>query len=107
MTPHEIDVLALAEMRAAGEAHTVLDVREADEVKICALADSLWIPMRFVAEQLDKLPRAHPLVVLCHHGVRSDMMTAFLRHNGFDKAWNLRGGIDAWARLVGPDIPRY
>ncbi|WP_208539256.1 rhodanese-like domain-containing protein [Algihabitans albus] len=93
-------------MRAARIAHTVLDLREPEEMAICALADSLWIPMGSVPEQIDSLPRAHPLVVLCHHGVRSGMVTALLREDGCDNARNLRGGIDAWARLVAPEMPR-
>ena len=104
---YEIDVHALAEMRAAGDAHTVLDIREPVEVAICAIEDSVSIPMQQVPQQLDALPREHPLIVICHHGVRSAMVTDFLRNSGFDNAWNLAGGIDAWAGLVAPDMPRY
>jgi rhodanese-related sulfurtransferase len=35
------------------------------------------------------------------------MVTEFLRDNGFDNAWNLAGGIDAWSRLVESGMPRY
>ena len=104
---YEIDVHALAEMRAAGDAHTVLDIREPVEVAICAIEDSVSIPMQEVSQQLATLPREHPLIVICHHGVRSAMVADFLRNSGFDNAWNLAGGIDAWAGLVAPDMPRY
>ncbi len=104
---YEIDVHALAQLRAAGDAHTVLDIRESVELAICAIDDSVSIPMQQVPQQLDALPREHPLIVICHHGVRSTMVTEFLRNSGFDNVWNLAGGIDAWARLVEPDMPRY
>ena len=104
---YEIDVHTLAEMRAAGDAHTVLDIREPVEVAICAIEDSVSIPMQRLPEQLETLPRQHPVIVLCHHGVRSAMVADFLRNSGFDNAWNLAGGIDAWAGLVEPDMPRY
>ncbi len=104
---NEIDVHALVEMRAAGDAHTVLDIREPVEVVICAIEDSVSIPMQQVPQQLETLPRQHPLIVLCHHGVRSAMVTDFLRNSGIDNAWNLAGGIDAWAGLMAPDMPRY
>ena len=104
---YEIDVHALAGMRAAGDAHTVLDIREPVEIAICALEDSVSIAMQQVPQQLEALPREHPLIVVCHHGVRSAMVTEFLRKSGFDNAWNLAGGIDAWAGLVEPDMPRY
>ena len=48
---YEIDVHALAKMRAAGDAHTVLDIREPVEVAICAIEDSVSIPMQQVPQQ--------------------------------------------------------
>ncbi len=103
----DIDVRALSEARANGAAHTVLDVREPQELAICGLPDSLCIPMQEIPDRLSELPREHPLVVMCHHGSRSDMVAQFLRANGFDNVHNLMGGIDAWAALLEPDMPRY
>lgn len=103
----DIDVGALAQLRRDGTPHTVLDVREPQEVAVCAIEGSLWIPMRQIPRQLEKLPQGKPLIVLCHHGVRSATVTAFLQQNGFSDARNLAGGIDAWARLVETDMPRY
>ena len=103
----DIDVDMLARMRAEGTAHTLLDVREPDEVAICALSDSVEIPMQAVPQHLDELPRDQPLIVLCHHGMRSGMVADFLRQNGFDQARNLAGGIDEWARRFAPEMRRY
>jgi rhodanese-related sulfurtransferase len=47
------------------------------------------------------------LVVICHHGARSQMVVDFLRNAGFDNAVNLDGGIDAWACDVDQSMPRY
>ena len=104
---YDLDVRRLAEMRARGDAHTILDVREPAEVAICALEGSLYIPMQQVPQQIGTLSHDHPLIVLCHHGPRSAMVTEFLRKNGFDNVWNLAGGIDAWASLEEPDMMRY
>ncbi len=103
----EIDVGTLAQMRRDGAAHLVLDVREPQETAICAIGDSLCIPMQEITGQLHRLPQDRPLVVLCHHGARSARVTAYLRQNGFDNAVNLAGGIDAWAALVEPGMARY
>jgi len=104
---YDIDVHTLAGMRTDGIAHTVLDIREHDEVDICSIEDSQWIPMQNIPQRIETLSREAPLIVLCHHGVRSAMVTDFLRNNGLEKAWNLAGGIDAWSRLIEPDMPRY
>jgi rhodanese-related sulfurtransferase len=104
---NEIDVQALARLMSEGVSHTVLDVREPVEIEICAIENSLAIPMQQIPGRLDALPRNHPLIVLCHHGTRSRMVTNYLRGNGFDNALNLDGGIDAWARTIAPGMARY
>jgi len=97
-----ISVRELADMRSAGKAHTVLDVREARELDICRLEGALHVPAR-----TDDLPTNQLLVVICHHGARSQMVVDFLRNAGFDNAVNLDGGIDAWACEVDQSMRRY
>lgn len=107
MQAYDINVHALAGIRSDGAADTLLDIREPDEVGICAIENSLWVPMQQVPEHVEILPREHPLIVLCHRGVCSARAMNFLRISGFDNDWNLAGGIGAWARLVEPGMPRY
>jgi rhodanese-related sulfurtransferase len=102
-----ISVRELADMRSAGKKHTVLDVREARELDVCRLEGALHIPMAEIPAQTDNLPTDQLLVVICHHGARSQMVVDFLRNAGFDNAVNLDGGIDAWACDVDLSMPRY
>ena len=104
---YDIGVHELAEMRAGGAAHTLLDIREPEELAICAISDSVAIPMQRVPGALETLPRDRPVIVVCHHGMRSAVVTGFLRENGFANTWNLAGGIDAWSRHIERDMPRY
>jgi rhodanese-related sulfurtransferase len=39
--------------------------------------------------------------------VRSLKVAAYLRHEGFDKARSLKGGIDEWAKRIDPGMPIY
>jgi rhodanese-related sulfurtransferase len=105
--PDAISVRELADMRGAGKEHTVLDVREARELEICQLEGALHVPMAEIPDRTDDLPTDQPLVVICHHGVRSQMVVDFLRDAGFDNAVNLAGGIDAWACDIDQSMPRY
>ena len=103
--PIEVDaVTAAVQFRESG---TLLDVREPMELDFCKIQRSLIIPMGQVPHRLSELPKDGHLFVLCHHGMRSGQVTAFLRHRGFDNAINVAGGIDAWATQVDPEIPRY
>jgi rhodanese-related sulfurtransferase len=46
-------------------------------------------------------------VVICHHGARSFQVGMFLERRGFARVYNLRGGLDAWAREVDPSMALY
>ena len=102
-----VSVRELADMRSAGREHTVLDVREARELDICRLEGALHIQMAEIPARTDVLPTNQPLVVICHHGARSQMVVDFLRNAGFDNAINLNGGIEAWACEIDQSMRRY
>ena len=105
--PAEISVGDLEAWRQAGRDVAVLDVREDWEVALCALADSLKIPMQQIPARSADLPQDKPLVVMCHHGGRSRQVMLWLRANGFPQAINLAGGIHAWAEQIDPGMARY
>ena len=91
-----------------GELFTLLDVREPWEFEAAHMAEAKLVPMGDVPsrahQELD--PEDH-IVVICHHGVRSMNVTAWLRQQGFEKAQSMRGGIDAWSRQVDGKVPVY
>ena len=102
-----VSVDQLAEWRVANSPHTVLDVREANELAICQIENVLHIPMSQVPSMLEDLPQDRPIVVMCHHGMRSMQVVRFLRNAGRQNAVNLDGGIDAWADRIDTSMRRY
>ncbi|CAO3444799.1 Rhodanese-like domain protein [Azospirillum argentinense] len=105
--PFEMEVEDLDRIRTSGGDPLVLDVREPGEVAICALPDSLHIPMGALPARVGELPRDRDIVVVCHHGGRSAQVTMWLRSQGFSHATNLNGGVDAWARRIDPNMKVY
>lgn len=103
----QIDVETLDRLRRSSGDLTLLDVREPWEREICAIEPSLAIPLGTLPDQLDSVPRAGMVVVLCHHGVRSLRATLWLREQGIPATVNLEGGIDAWADRVDRTMTRY
>ncbi len=92
---------------------TILDVREPSELLLARMRlgrdiDFKHIPMGEMTmranQELD--PDDH-IVVVCHHGVRSANVTAWLRQQGYESSQSLRGGIDRWSRTVDPSVPLY
>ena len=96
----------LKERLDAGDKVLVLDVREPFEWNIANLGGKL-IPLGELSQRVGELNPDEEIVVLCHHGVRSAHAVAFLRNQGFKKAFNIRGGIDRWSTEVDASIPRY
>ena len=84
-----------------------LDVREHSELAICRIEGALHMPMGEVPERHEALPRDAPLIVLCHHGMRSLNIVQYLETKGFQNAINLAGGIHAWAVDVDPGMKQY
>ena len=85
----------------------LLDVREHSELAICRIEGALHIPIGEVPERHEALPRTAPLIVFCHHGMRSLNVVNYLEAKGFENALNLTGGIHAWAAEVDTEIKQY
>ena len=106
MTIPQIQPADLKRMLDAGEPLVLLDVRQPDEHAFCALSDSVLIPLGELAGRVEDVPAGAPVVVYCHHGVRSLTGAAILRRAGIEAA-SLAGGIDRWSVAVDPSVPRY
>jgi rhodanese-related sulfurtransferase len=114
LTPHpdpttaEISPEATAAWLAeAPAAFQLIDCREPDEWALCRIEGATLIPLSQFAERaLPALSPDRPVVVYCHHGMRSLRATQWLRHKGVN-AWSLAGGIDAWSEVIDEDVPRY
>jgi adenylyltransferase/sulfurtransferase len=85
----------------------ILDVREPFEYEIARIENSKLIPLDELPERLGELNQDAEIVAFCHGGVRSARAVEFLRANGFARAFNLAGGIDAWANEIDPTMPKY
>ncbi len=91
-----------------GEAFRLIDVREADEWAVARLPRAELIPLsQFQQRAGAELSPDEPLILYCHHGVRSGRARDYLKARGFANVLNLTGGIDAWAVQVEPTMKRY
>ena len=92
----------------AGEKFLLLDVREPWEFEAARIEGAKLMPMGDVPSRAhQELDPDENIVVMCHHGVRSMNVTAWLRQQGFENVQSMRGGIDAWSRQVDEKVPVY
>lgn len=95
--------------RPGGRTFRLIDCREDDEWCICRLPDAVLVPTSRLGEMAPQVftnTQEH-LIIYCHHGMRSLRVAQWLRQHGFVNAQSMRGGIDAWADLVDPEMARY
>lgn len=88
----------------------ILDVREDPEWDLVRLPGAEHFPLSDAAAWIPRIcaaPGEAPIVVYCHHGVRSARACGLLERAGLASAWNLSGGIDAWSQSVDARLPRY
>jgi len=108
--PLEIDAAEVKRRLDAGEPMFLVDVREPQERAVASIAGSDLVPMRSLPAALGELQRRAaeaPMVVYCHHGVRSLNAAAWLRNQGIENCRSMSGGIDLWSVEIDPRVPRY
>jgi rhodanese-related sulfurtransferase len=90
----------------AGDRPVLLDVREPWEFELASIEGSMLIPMLELEERFTELDPGAETVVICHHGNRSSYVTQALQRAGFEKVFNLEGGLDAYS-FVDESVPPY
>lgn len=108
--PLEISVAEAQLLIAAqGAQLRVIDVRDPDEYALCRLPGAELMPLPVLPSQAaQKLAdQSAPLLLYCHHGMRSARAAALLRELGYAGAISLAGGIEQWAVEVDPTMARY
>lgn len=101
-----VELHAYLQSNSSANPH-LLDVREPWEFEKCHLAGSQLVPMRQIPGALNELDQDQEIVVICHHGIRSRAVAAYLANNQFSRVINLSDGIDQWAKQVDPSMPTY
>jgi rhodanese-related sulfurtransferase len=85
----------------------LLDVREPHEFQYAHISNSMLIPLNQLPQRVAELHLDDEIVVICHHGMRSQQAANYLAHCGFSNVSNLVGGVDAWASTCDSSMPRY
>ncbi len=78
----------------------LVDVREPFEHEEFNIGGEL-IPLNEVISKAASIPKDHPVIVYCKKGVRSQIAIQRLEKKfGFTNLINLKGGIDAWKKVI-------
>lgn len=91
----ELDPARVRELHESGSAQ-LIDVRRPAEVEAGHIAGSLHIEMTEVGARTEEIARDRPVIFYCRVGSRSGFVTEAFRNAGYE-AYNMAGGLEAWA----------
>ena len=104
----EITAIELKARLDTGEDIQIIDVREANEVAVAKIPNSIHIPLGQVINRMSEIDPSRETVVHCKMGGRSARAIQALQQAGFTgNLSNLKGGITAWSNDVDPSVPKY
>lgn len=105
----EITATELNERLDGEQPLTLVDVRKPFEREIADLPEvgQHRIPVDEIEERADELDPEANLIFYCRSGARSERAARELRERGFQKVFNLKGGVLAWREEVDPSVQAY
>ena len=110
--PYDVPEMTVSELKERldrGDRLALVDVREPQEWELGNLGDhgARLIPLGELADRVEEIDAGEEVVVICRSGNRSGRAAGFLRARGYDRVWNLEGGMLAWSDEIDPSIPKY
>ena len=90
-----IDVQEASRRQAAGA--LLIDVRERSEWQAGHAPQARLIPIGSLGSRLSEIPRDREVLLICRSGNRSGSAQRQLLQNGYERVYNVAGGMNAWA----------
>jgi rhodanese-related sulfurtransferase len=102
-----IDPSELADWLKRDSAIRLVDVRSREEFEAVHLENSRLLSQEVMREIMADGSNTRPLVLIDHQGKQALDAAAYFMGHGLQNVRCLRGGLDAWAQEIDPNLPRY
>jgi rhodanese-related sulfurtransferase len=97
----------LADWIKQDQAVRLIDVRSREEFEAVHIEGSTLLSQEVMRQVMGDGSNTRPLVIIDHQGKQGLDAAAYFMGHGLENVRCLRGGIDAWAQEVDPEIRRY
>ena len=102
-----VSPVELASLRQQDPAIKLVDVRSREEFEAVRIEGSVLLSQDVMRELMASGSNTSPMVVIDHAGKNGLDAAAYFMGHGLQNVRCLRGGIDAWAQEVDPQMRRY
>lgn len=93
-----IEVGDLAERLKDKKKGIVLDVRTSSEWISGHIKGALHHELALLQKEVSEIPKDIPIYAICGSGYRSSVAASWLRKQGYQEVFSVRGGMSAWVR---------
>lgn len=93
---HAVDVHEASRRQADGA--LLVDVRQQAEWREGHAPNAQLVPLGSIGSSLAAIPRDRDVLLICRSGSRSGMAQRQLLRLGYEWAFNVSGGMNAWVR---------
>ena len=97
----------LAALKQQEPAVKLVDVRSREEFEAVRIEGSMLLSQDVMRELMASGSNTNPIVVIDHAGKNGLDAAAYFMGHGLQNVRCLRGGIDAWAQEMDPEMRRY
>ncbi len=102
----QISAKEAAALLKQNQAAKLLDVRDEEEHRLAHIAGAMLVTQQNFQDIMN-WPKDTPILIHCHHGMRSMDAASYMIGHGFTDVHSVTGGIEAWSQDVDPTVPRY
>jgi hydroxyacylglutathione hydrolase len=102
-----VNVLSVHELKAwldTEEKPTILDIRSLAEWEEGHIETAQHIYLGYLETRISEVPRDLPIVSICGIGLRASIGTSLLKKHGFERVYNVIGGMSAWRQSNYPTV---
>jgi rhodanese-related sulfurtransferase len=99
-----VNILASEAVALINNDAIVVDLRNADAYARGHIVHARNIPFDEFAARKDTLDTSRPVIAVCDSGMSSTKAVAMLRQAGFESAYGLKGGMNAWSQAGLPVV---
>ncbi len=90
----------------------LLDVRTKEEVALGTIDGALNIPVNEIRQHIDELDKGKAIYIFCGVGMRGYIASRVLAQNGFERVYNLSGGLKVYNAVMAEqdnaiEMPKY
>lgn len=96
----EISIITPADFKEKSQNQTIIDIRTPKEFESGHIEGAININLfdKTFLDQISKLDKKQPVFMYCRSGSRSRSASKKVSNLGFEKVYDLQGGIIFWAR---------